>query len=299
MNYMRVFVWYRYSMLLNAVSIVNGKGGVGKTTLTANLAALLAAAGWRVLAVDADPQGNLGVDLGYRNSSGDDSGASLARVLAGGRPIIGDDLLVNAREGLAVLPGGEKVDHSLIEHSSADRLSEGLAAVASEHNIVLIDCPPEIGSITRLAMSASHGLVVPVLPDDASILGLEPVARQVAELRNGPNPDLVLLGVVIMQIPTSASRLLSDTRSQIEDSGLPVFASTIRFTRRAAADCRRRGITAHEYAKIAAPEIEQRFQMLRRGEKPTVSTAAGGLAADYSSLAVEVANSVTQLTGPS
>ncbi len=63
-------------MIPNSILVLNGKGGVGKTSLTANLAGLAALSGWRVLAVDLDPQGNLGRDLGYLGDA--DDGQTLA-----------------------------------------------------------------------------------------------------------------------------------------------------------------------------------------------------------------------------
>lgn len=68
-------------MLVNCLAVVNSKGGVGKTSIVANIAGTAASGGWRMLAVDLDPQGNLARDLGYWDTS--DDGQSLAQLLAG------------------------------------------------------------------------------------------------------------------------------------------------------------------------------------------------------------------------
>ena len=81
------------------VAIANGKGGVGKTTLTAGLAGQVAASGLRVLVVDTDPQGNLGRDLGY----GLQDGSSLGLAITHGLPV---DVIRGVRDRLDVVPGG-------------------------------------------------------------------------------------------------------------------------------------------------------------------------------------------------
>ena len=72
--------------LTRVVAVINGKGGAGKTTITANVAGLLALSGYRVLVVDLDPQGNLAEDFGYTGDERDDSGRALAGSLAFGQP---------------------------------------------------------------------------------------------------------------------------------------------------------------------------------------------------------------------
>ncbi|MGL5828951.1 MAG: ParA family protein, partial [Angustibacter sp.] len=84
------------------IAVVNGKGGVGKTTITANVGGLLASSGHRVLLVDMDPQGNLAEELGYTNSEINDEGLALAQSLAFGAPLTPVE---NIRKGLDVIVG--------------------------------------------------------------------------------------------------------------------------------------------------------------------------------------------------
>ena len=76
-----------YAMIPNSMTVANGKGGVGKTTLAANVAGVLAATGWQILLVDLDRQGNLQRDLGYRESDSNDAGVALKRALLAGEPL--------------------------------------------------------------------------------------------------------------------------------------------------------------------------------------------------------------------
>jgi len=79
------------------VAVVNGKGGVGKTTITANVGGLLASSGYRVLLVDLDPQGNLGEELGYTGHPSDDRGRALAQALVFGGSLVPE---ADVRQGL-------------------------------------------------------------------------------------------------------------------------------------------------------------------------------------------------------
>src|SRR5437764_8878927 len=94
-------------MLENAVAIANGKGGVGKTSITANVAGTAALSGWKVLTVDLDGQGNLGNDLGYNQRGLSDEGRGMVRAVVSGDPL---EPLVGVRENLDAVPGGEAVD---------------------------------------------------------------------------------------------------------------------------------------------------------------------------------------------
>ncbi len=130
------------------IAVINGKGGVLKTTLTANVGGELAASGQKILLVDLDPQGNLAEDLGYTSETGDDQGRSLASAIAFG----GDAKPIeNVRANLDVLPGGSSPRTS---NSSACRygiqrsrwrktcLARVLAPMAPAYDMILIDCPP-------------------------------------------------------------------------------------------------------------------------------------------------------------
>jgi len=115
------------AVLSRVVAVMNGKGGVGKTSLTANLAGLYAAAGYRVLVLDCDPQGNLGVDLGYLGDGRADDGAELVRAITTGsapRPIT--DIRVN----LDVLPGGDALNDLAAELAGRRDLGAGAGAPA-------------------------------------------------------------------------------------------------------------------------------------------------------------------------
>src|SRR5947209_385764 len=122
----------RPSVLDNAVAVANGKGGVGKSSITANVAGTAALSGWKVLAVDLDPQGNLGNDLGYNQGGRSDEGRGLLRAVVSADPL---EPLAGVRENLDVVPGGEAIDELvaiLTTRQHRDASAAGAVGVALE-----------------------------------------------------------------------------------------------------------------------------------------------------------------------
>jgi cellulose biosynthesis protein BcsQ len=284
--------------LSRVVAIMNGKGGVGKTSLAGNLAALTAAAGYRVLVVDLDPQGNLAEELGYIGSSTDDAGESLAAALQFGRPVAPTPL----RGSLDVLPGGEyledvesvlgtRSDRSSRRTDAHSALAVSLAPVAGGYDLVLLDCPPGSPVLQTAALGAARWLIIPTRTDDSSRKGLVKVARRYAAARDRGAP-VELLGVCLFGVTTSAKKVRADARADLDrDLGAvaPVFKTVIRYAEAAAVEARRRGVPVHEL-EAAGLDAPRWYERLRN---PTMSAtvvpgSAATLAADYAHLAEEI-----------
>ena len=273
-------------------------GGVGRTSITANVAGVMAASGWAVLAVDLDTQGNLGQDLGYVGSTGDDRGASLQELFTAstsGRLRI----LRGVRERLDVVCGGERIGGAAqtLKHSDSvldgHTLTRALTSVADSYDLILMDCPSQVGAVSLLALAAARGVVVPIRCDDCSIAGLNLVASQCDRVRGELNPDLALLGAVLSQIPTGATRLRSELRERLrrDDPNLHIFDAVVRNSARSAFDSRRFGVVAPEYEAMAKRGSRARLAALRRSDPDTGrawSKAATGLADDYHALSREI-----------
>jgi chromosome partitioning protein len=278
----------------NVVLVANGKGGVYKTSLVANVAVLAALGGWRVLAVDLDPQGNLARDLGYMDRS--DGGEELLAAVTRGRP---PEVMGEVRPNLDVLAGGPSTDDlvglltskALRDDDDAVRLLESsLAPLAAGYHLVLFDAGPSQTWLHRAAMTAAHFLVIPTHLDDASIDGLGRVFRLYRSVRASTNPDLEVLGVALTGVQSQATVLLRDVRAQLETllgNRVPLFSQPVRYAQRAAVDCRARGVVACEYEREAR-SAPQWFTAVRRGETPTRFGAVGGLAEDYQRLVDEI-----------
>lgn len=287
--------------------VMNGKGGVLKTTLTAQLAGLAAASGWRVLAVDLDPQANLARDLGYADRS--DGGAGLLASVRDGGPLLP---IADVRPNLDVVAGGPELvklaRHLELERSQSplskfDAIEGAIRQIAGPYQLVVFDSPPG-GEIVHLeAMSTCRAVVVPTQPDQGSIDGLATVFRRLSEVRDGPNPDLEVLGVALGPVPTQSTRLRSDTLDKLEVLGsgqIHVFESVIRAAQKIAVECRESGLLVHEYeqaaddAKLNGPKWFQ-LSAADRKKRKSFSTAAGGLAEDYQSLVQEILVRFTEL----
>lgn len=252
------------------VAVVNAKGGVGKTSLVANLAGWMARAGKRVLAVDLDPQGNLAHDLGYLDRT--DNGRQLFEVLRGTAPPM---TLHDIRPGLDVWCGGPRLARSvgMLIPRSANPLLDALTEVAGRYDVVFVDCPPALGPLIDAALLAADLLIVPVRADHASLHGLEMIGERFREVRPSSS-GAELLGVTIFDVSRRATALPAEVARSIRvgfDGGHPRILSAIRRSERAAFEMRASGRIAQEYAD-AHPG----------------SQSAANLAADYEALAIQV-----------
>jgi len=150
------------------VAIANGKGGVGKTTLTAGLAGQAASEGRRVLVVDTDPQGNLGRDLGY----GLQDGSSLSLAITHGLPV---EVNRGVRDGLDVVPGGPAlwdVGAAFTSRGARGASLPGLRPAVDRvrpvgtdagYDLVLIDTPPGEPILQELVFAAADYLIIPLV----------------------------------------------------------------------------------------------------------------------------------------
>ncbi|MDF9277449.1 ParA family protein [Arthrobacter sp. EH-1B-1] len=286
------------------IAIVNGKGGVGKTTIAANIGGMLAASGYRVLLVDMDPQGNLAEELGYTDADTNDDGMALAQTLVFGseaQPVLG------VRENLDVLMGGSHLDMAaagLTLKAQKDpaiakaALAQGLEGLAENYDLIFIDCPPGQETLQQAALAAARWAMIPVKTDASSRKGLRDVARRLDAVV-AINPDLDLLGIVLFGVNRSAKRVSESAREAIRQdlgSGAPIFATSIRHAEAAAQESRERGLLAFELeeAVLAAPK----WWELRRGsgqqhDGPR-SKSAVGVAEDFQALGEEVVARITE-----
>ena len=228
-------------------SIAGHKGGTGKTTLTANLAAGLVERGRKVLMIDADPQASL-TDF-FRADATD---GNLANVLtAGDRAAAFADIVQELRPGLMLAPSDidladteRELGRSVI--GAAFALRRALAG-APEVDYILIDCPPSLGLMTVNALIASDWVLVPILPEFVSLRALPAFWRLLDEVRIPEgNPNLQIAGIVPSMVD-SRLRLHKDVIDLLEREDWPLVGMNIPRTVRAA-EAPAGGMTLFDYA---------------------------------------------------
>ncbi len=184
------------------ISIINQKGGVGKTTTVINLAAGLSMKGKKILVIDLDPQGNATTGLGLSNTASSDT--TIYSVLNGNKKIT-EVIQKTKFENLNLVTSN--VDLSGLEVETAgdsrrafklkDELTSILNDSRASYDYILIDCPPSLSLLTIMALVASDALVVPLQTEFFALEGLTQLMKTIERIKNNLNPDLSIRGILL------------------------------------------------------------------------------------------------------
>lgn len=183
--------------MARVISIVNQKGGVGKTTTAVNLASSIAGMDKRVLLVDMDPQGNatsgLGIDLQQLERSVYD-------VLVEGLPMK-EAIFATGIDNFHIAPSSVDLAGAAVELVPAERrefrLRDAIATVVEDYDIVLIDCPPSLGVLTINGIVGGDEVLIPVQAEYYALEGLGQLLKTIDLVRQHIQPELHILGAVI------------------------------------------------------------------------------------------------------
>jgi len=184
------------------ISIINQKGGVGKTTTVINLAAGLSMKEKKVLVIDLDPQGNATTGLGLSNTENSDN--TIYSVLNGNKKI--SEVIQKTKfEKLNLVTSN--VDLSGLEVETAgdsrrafklkDELSLILNDSGASYDYILIDCPPSLSLLTIMALVASDALVVPLQTEFFALEGLTQLMKTIERIKSNLNPTLEIRGILL------------------------------------------------------------------------------------------------------
>ena len=189
-------------MVNKIISVINQKGGVGKTTTVINLAAGLTMKGKKILVIDLDPQGNATTGLGLSNIESSDQ--TIYSVLNGSKKIH-EVIKKTSFENLDLITSN--VDLSGLEVETAgdsrrafmlkDELASYLNNSRALYDYVLIDCPPSLSLLTIMALVSSNSLLVPLQTEFFALEGLTQLMKTIDRIKNNLNPELSIKGILL------------------------------------------------------------------------------------------------------
>lgn len=209
------------------IAVTNQKGGVGKTTTAINLSACLAAKGKRVLAVDADQQGNTTSGLGL-----DKNGVphTIYDVFLG-EATAAEVQLPTCVEGLKLIPANINLTGAEIELIGRERrefiLREELEALKPDYDFIIIDCPPSLNLITINALTAADTVLVPIQCEYFALEGLEQLLHTVNLVKKRLNPALEIEGIVFTMFDARTNLSLQVVEEVKRSLGQNVYRSII------------------------------------------------------------------------
>lgn len=178
--------------MTRSIAVFNQKGGVGKTTTVINLADALANKGHRVLILDLDPQGNATSGLNIEK----DREEMIYDYLLGAE----GNFAVQVKDNLSIIPSGAGLAGIEIEFARRDDwqtvLKDRIADLEG-YDYIVMDCPPSLGILSILALTAADGILIPVQCEYYALEGLSQLMESIQLVRGGFNPDLEIEGVLL------------------------------------------------------------------------------------------------------
>ena len=258
------------------IAMCNQKGGVTKTTTTANLGIGLAMEGNKVLLVDNDPQADLTTTLGWPDS--DNLPITLANILE--KSINDEDFdlkegILRHEEGVDLIPASIELsgmEMSLITSMSREYALKGyLDQLRNDYNYILIDCPPSLSMLTINALAASDSVIVPVQAQYLPTKGMTQLMRTIGKVRKQINPSLKVDGVVLTlaDMRTNLAKATAEAIKHQYSSMLKIYKTQIPVAVKAAETSTvGKSIFAYDNgSKVARAYADFTKEVMRDGEK--------------------------------
>ena len=213
------------------ISMVNQKGGVGKTTSTINLGAALAECGRKVLLVDFDPQGALSAGFG---TNPHELELTVYNVMMDRKVDINDVILPTDIENIDLLPANidlSAAEVQLVNEVAREQvLASALRKVQNEYDVILIDCQPSLGLLTVNALTASHGVIIPLICEFFALRAVALLVDSIEKVQDRLNPDLEITGVLATMFDARTNHSKEVLARIIDAFGDKVFDTVIKRT---------------------------------------------------------------------
>ncbi|WP_235020169.1 ParA family protein [Ruania rhizosphaerae] len=183
------------------IAMCNQKGGVGKTTTTINLGAALAEYGRKVLIVDFDPQGAASAGLGF---SAHELDQTIYTEIMADKPDIREVVQETAVPGLDLVPANIDLSAAEVqlvnEVAREQALGRVLRPVTDDYDVILIDCQPSLGLLTVNALTAAHGVIIPLETEFFALRGVALLVETIDKVRDRLNPRLHTDGILATMV---------------------------------------------------------------------------------------------------
>ena len=213
------------------ISMVNQKGGVGKTTSTINLGAALAECGRKVLLVDFDPQGALSAGFG---TNPHELELTVYNVMMDRKVDINDVILPTDIENIDLLPANidlSAAEVQLVNEVAREQvLASALRKVQNEYDVILIDCQPSLGLLTVNALTGSHGVIIPLICEFFALRAVALLVDSIEKVQDRLNPDLEITGVLATMFDARTIHSKEVLARIIDAFGDKVFDTVIKRT---------------------------------------------------------------------
>ncbi|AKT51821.1 chromosome partitioning protein [Arsenicicoccus sp. oral taxon 190] len=210
------------------IAMCNQKGGVGKTTTTINLGAALAELGRKVLMVDFDPQGALSVGFGIRTN---DLDVTIYNLLVERGLDVRDVIQPTRTEGVDVVPANIDLSAAEVqlvgEVAREQILARVLRPVMDDYDVILIDCQPSLGLLTVNALTAAHGVIIPLECEFFAMRGVALLVETIEKIIDRLNPRLQIDGILATMYDGRTLHSREVVRSVVDHFGDVVFHTVI------------------------------------------------------------------------
>ena len=219
--------------MADVIAIANQKGGVGKTMTAVQLGVGMAEQGRNVLLIDADPQGTLTNNLGFRPIERISVTLSdLVADVAAGRPIQTGKGILHHAEGVDLIPANMQLsgtERDLVISNDRTVFSKLIEQVKQPYDYVLIDCMPSLGAITLNVLTAADNVIIPVQAQYEASQGLGQLMRTIANTQQHLNPDLKINGVLLTMVDdkTNLAKTISSLIRDTYGAKLRIFPANI------------------------------------------------------------------------